>query len=171
MRWSSYNVQQQDLICLYPIQLSSQPTQLIWCSPHVLCRVLWGRIKGEAFCKSKTLLESLRCGCPWTGLIHCTITACMASIIAPIIITTCQRERFIHRKSAVLLTDVGTLTSTHAPTMCLLAASIGSWPHAANSSCPHLIHPDATAPYELEWQAICLFSSSRWSPFPVLPLF
>lgn len=37
---------------------------------------------------------------------------------------------------------------------------------------PHLVlRHDITAPYELDWQVVCLFSSLRRSPFPVLPLF
>lgn len=43
--------------------------------------------------------------------------------------------------------------------------------HGLNSSAPHLVLHDITAPCEPEWQAVCLFSSSRRSLFPVLPLF
>lgn len=149
--------------------LSSQPTQPLWWSTHVLCVILWGRNWGWG---SRQVTKT-------PGVIVARLPRSQAD---PAIRHRTRgidhhhhhhltKERnFTHRKSAVSLTDVSYITAAHALAMCVPPATeIGStW----RTPRPHVSpRRDITAPYEPDWQAACLFSSSRRSPFPVLPLF
>lgn len=143
---------------------------------HTSC--VWsseGGVEDEAFWKSQRTLERLWPRCLGGRLIHSSITAQRISIF---IISTWQRKEFADRKSAVFLTDAAFLETAHTLAMCSRLLELvaerthkHTHTHGLNSSAPHLVLHDITAPCEPEWQAVCLFSSSRRSLFPVLPLF
>lgn len=144
--------------CVHTIVLilSSQPTQPLWWSIHVLCMVLWGRNWVWGFLRvTKTLgvvvarLPRSRTDSPLhhrtkginhqhhhltkTG-IHTQEVSCIAN--------GCSRTPWLH---------------VHSPCVPgLLIAVAGRTQRTPRS---HI--SSSMTPYELDWQAVCLFSCSR----------
>ncbi len=156
--------------CVHSIVLilSSQPTQLLWWSLHALCMILWGRNWGWGFLQvTKT-----------PGTVVAKLPGSQTEL--PLHRCTQGINHYYHHltKRGLHMQEVSCIAngcSKHYDSTCTRhvfpATSVGSWTHTANSWVPHPILDDITAPCELDWQAVCLFSSVRRSPFPVLPLF